>query len=164
VLARRTTLEQQEIHGPGESRPWSQGKAKDEAMKKVLLAPAVLAVGIACAPLAQADVPGLGPFVGQWVAPGESLTVNADGSGTETYDGGSVNFQIGGVQPPPPQPDYTAYGNITSGGYVERGSYVAITLVDDGQGVLLSVANGDSGLPFCKIVDGSKVNSADCGA
>jgi hypothetical protein len=141
-----------------------RSSSRKGAMKNVLVVPAVLAVGIGCAPLAQADVPGLGPFVGQWGAHGESLTVNADGSGSETYNGGSVNFQISGVQPPPPQPDHTAYGNITSGGNAERGSYVTITLVDSGQGVLLSVANGDNGFPFCKIVNGSKVNSADCGA
>jgi len=75
-----------------------------------------------------------------------------------------VNFQISGVQPPPPQPDHTAYGAITSGGKAPVGSYVTITLVDSGQGALLSVANGDNGFPFCKIVNGSKVNSADCGA
>jgi hypothetical protein len=55
-------------------------------------------------------------------------------------------------------------GNITSGGKAEHGSYVTITLVDGGRGVLLSVANGDNGFPFCKIVNGGKVNSADCGA
>jgi hypothetical protein len=133
-------------------------------MQKLLVVPAVLAVSIACAPQAQADVPGLGPFVGQWGAHGESLTVNADGSGSETYNGGSVNFQISGVQPPPPQPDHTAYGNITSGGNADRGSYVTITLVDSGQGALLSVANGDTNFPFCKRVNGNYVNSADCGA
>lgn len=133
-------------------------------MTKVLVASAVLAVGIAWAPLAQADVPGLGPFVGQWGAHGESLTVNSDGSGSESYNGGSVNFQISGVQPPPPQPDHTAYGNITSGGHAERGSYVTLTLVDGGNGLLLSVANGDNGFPFCKRVNGDYVNSADCGA
>ena len=130
-------------------------------MKRVL---AVLAAGIACAPMAQADVPGLGPFVGQWGAHGESLTINSDGSGSETYNGGSVNFQISGVQPPPPQPDHTAYGNITGGGHAERGSFVTLTLVDGGNGLLLSVANGDNNFPFCKRVNGSYVNSADCGA
>lgn len=132
-------------------------------MNMMPLLPTAIAIGVACAPLAQADVPGLGPFVGQWVAHGESLIVNADGSGSETYNGGSVNFQISGVQPPPPQPDHTAYGSITSGGNAERGSYVTITLVDGGQGILLSVANGDTGFPFCKVVNGNKLNSADCG-
>jgi hypothetical protein len=101
---------------------------------------------------------------GQWGAHGESLIVNSDGSGSETYSGGSVNFQISGVQPPPPQPDHTAYGNITSGGKAEAGSYVTLTLVDGGNGLLLSVANGDNNFPFCKRVNGSYVNSADCGA
>jgi hypothetical protein len=121
-------------------------------------------VGIAYAPLGQADVPGLGPFVGQWGAHGESLTVNADGTGSEIYNGGSVNFRISGVQPPPPQPDHTAYGNITSGGKAAVGSYVTMTLVDGGQGLLLSVANGDTNFPFCKRVNGDYANSADCGA
>jgi hypothetical protein len=75
-----------------------------------------------------------------------------------------VNFRISGVQPPPPQPDHTAYGNITSGGNAPPGTYVTITLVDGGNGVLLSVAGGDNGFPFCTIVNGSKVNSDDCGA
>lgn len=124
----------------------------------------LLAAALILAPTAAADVPGLDPFVGEWGAHGEHLTVNPDGSGTETYNGGSVNFQITNVQPPPPQPDYTAYGFITSGGQAEPGSYVTITLVDGGQGVLLSVANGDNNFPFCKIVNGTYLNSADCGA
>lgn len=126
--------------------------------------PAVIAASIACAPIAGADVPGLGPFVGHWGAHGEGLTINPDGTGTETYRGGSVNFQINNVQPPPPQPDHTAYGHITSGGNAQPGSYVAITLVDGGQGALLTVANGDTGFPFCKIINGNYLNSADCGA
>jgi hypothetical protein len=150
-------------------------------MRKALVIPAVLAAGIACAPLAQAD-PGQaglsqpfsvagGPFVGQWGAHGESMTINADGTGSETYGkgpqgmgGGSVNFRLGSVQGPPSQPDTTAYGNITSGGNAPPGSYATVTLVDGGHGVTLSIANGDNGFPFCKIVNGSKANNADCGA
>ena len=109
-------------------------------------------------------MPGIGPFVGEWQAHGERMTINADGTGTEVYNGGTVNFQITGVQPPPPQPDHTAYGHITSGGKAQPGSYVTITLVDGGQGALLSVAGGDSGFPFCKVVNGSYANGADCGA
>jgi hypothetical protein len=137
-------------------------------VKKIITAAAIafvpLAGGLILTPTAAADVPGLGPFIGQWGAHGERLTVNADGSGSETYSGGSVNFQISNVQPPPPQPDHTAYGHITSGGKAEVGSYVTITLVDGGQGALLSVANGDNQFPFCKMVNGSYLNSADCGA
>ncbi len=105
-----------------------------------------------------------GPFVGQWGAHGESMTINADGTGSETYRGGSVNFRLGSVQGPPSQPDTTAYGNITSGGNAPPGSYATVTLVDGARGVTLSIANGDNGFPFCKIVNGSKVNPDDCGA
>jgi hypothetical protein len=122
------------------------------------------------------------PFVGTWQAHEESLVVNADGTGVETYPDrsscpnapmagcgqtGTVNFQLSEVQGPPPiglQPDTTAYGNIVSGGNAEPGSYVTITLADGGKGVALWVANGDQGFPFCKMVNGNKVNSADCGA
>ena len=128
------------------------------------LVPLAVAAGIACAPMAPADIPGLGPFVGEWGARGERLTVNADGTGAETYRGGSMNFRLSGVQPPPAQPDHTAYGNITSGGNAPTGSYVTITLVDGGQGALLSVAGADNSFPFCKMVNGTYVNSADCGA
>jgi hypothetical protein len=131
---------------------------------KTALFTAGVAFVLPLAPIAHADVPGLGPFIGEWGAHGERLVVNADGTGTETYRGGSVNFRISGVQPPPPQPDHTAYGNITSGGNAPVGSYVTITLVDGDRGVLLSVAGGDNGFPFCKVVNGGYANSADCGA
>lgn len=122
------------------------------------------------------------PFVGTWQAHEEHLVVNADGTGVETYPDrsscpnapmagcgqtGTVNFTLGEVQGPPPigmQPDTTAYGSVTSGGNAERGSYVTLTLADGGKGVLLSVAKGDQEFPFCKIVGGNKLNSADCGA
>ncbi len=58
----------------------------------------------------------------------------------------------------------TAEGIISSGGRAPHGSYVSVQLVDGGRGLLLYVANGDQGFPFCEIVNGSKVNSADCGA
>jgi hypothetical protein len=146
-------------------------------MKKIALSASVLAVvgiaaaGIESAPLAQAD-PGGGqaslsqpfsqagaPFVGQWGAHKEGVVVNSDGSGTETYSGGTMTFKLSSVQQP-----QTAYGNVVSGGRAEPGSYVTMQLVDGGNGLLLSVANGDNNFPFCKIVNGSKVNSADCGA
>jgi hypothetical protein len=100
-----------------------------------------------------------GPYIGQWGAHGESLTVDSDGTGSETYSGGTVNFKLGSVQGPPP----AAYGYVT-GGVKEVGSYVTLTLVDGGQGLLLSVGGGDQNFPFCKIVNGNKVNSYDCGA
>jgi hypothetical protein len=128
-------------------------------MKQVLIpAPASAAVFLA-APAA-ADVAGLGPYVGQWGAHGESLTVNSDGSGSETFNGGSVNFRISDVR------DNTAYGSITgaSSSRSPVGGNVALQLADGGRGLLLTIAGGDTGFPFCKKVNGSYVNSADCGA
>jgi hypothetical protein len=49
-------------------------------------------------------------------------------------------------------------------GIMPVGSYVTMQLVDGGNGMLFSMGGGDQGFPFCKIVDGSKANSADCGA
>lgn len=125
-------------------------------------------VSAAPAPLAQSD-PGQadlgapfsvagGPFVGVWGAHGEGLTINADGSAVETTRSGTVNFRFNYVQGPPSQPDTTAYGNLPDGGYATA------TLVDDGRGLTLSVANGDNNFPFCKMVDGAYLNSANCGA
>ena len=136
---------------------------------KIAVMGAVLTAGIVCAPLA-AGQPGLsqpfsvagGPYVGEWGAHGEHLSVNSDGTGTETSRYGTVNFRMSTVQSQG-QPN-TAYGNITGGGRAEPGSYVTMQLVDGGNGLLLSIANGDNNFPFCKIVNGSKVNSADCGA
>jgi hypothetical protein len=133
----------------------------------------VLAAGFLSIPVAHADpndqaslgqsfADAGGLYVGQWGAHGEHLTVNADGTGSETYNGGSVNFRMNEVQFKG-QPN-TAYGNIVSGGHAERGSSVTMQIVDNGQGLLLTVANGDTNFPFCKIVNGGYVNSADCGA
>ncbi len=143
------------------------------AARKALAANAAWMLGtglasVTLAPLAHSDpeqadlgqpfsVAG-GPFVGQWGAHGEGLTINADGSAVETTGSGTVNFRFTFVQGPPSQPETTAYGNLPDGGYATA------TLVDGGHGLTLSVAGGDNGFPFCKIVDGSYVNSADCGA
>jgi hypothetical protein len=105
-----------------------------------------------------------GPFIGQWGAHGEGLTINADGTAVETYRGGSANIRFNAVQGPPSQPDTTAYGVITGGGMAEPGSYATATLVDSGRGLTLSVANGDNECPFCKMINDTKANSADCGA
>lgn len=134
--------------------------------------PVVVAAGIACAPLAQAD-PGQaglskpfsaagGPFIGQWGAHGETVTVNADGSGVETARLGTMNFKLGSVQTSTTPWD-TAYGNVTSG-FLEPGAFVTLQLVDGGHGMTFSAGGGDNGFPFCKIVNGSKMNSYDCGA
>jgi hypothetical protein len=49
-------------------------------------------------------------------------------------------------------------------GIMPVGSYVTMQLVDRGNGMLFSMGGGDQGFPFCKVVGGSYVNSADCGA
>jgi hypothetical protein len=91
---------------------------------KIAVLPALLAAGIAGAPLAQAD-PGPaglsqpfsvagGPYVGECGAHGEHLSVSSDGTGTETSRYGTVNFRMSTVQSQG-QPN-TAYGNVTGGG------------------------------------------------
>lgn len=125
-------------------------------------------VVVALAPMAESDqgqaaladpfsVAG-GPFVGEWYAHGERLTINADGNAVETTASGRMYFRFVFVQGPPSQPDTTAYGSRPDGGYATA------TLVDGGRGLTLSVAGGDDGFPFCKIVDGRKLNPANCGA
>lgn len=72
-----------------------------------------------------------------------------------------MNFTLGSVQGPPTWD--TAYGNVT-GGVLQRGAFVTLQLVDGGNGMDFSAGGGDSNFPFCKIVNGSRVNNADCGA
>jgi hypothetical protein len=103
-----------------------------------------------------------GPYVGRWGAHGEKMKVNADGTGLWSNSERSMNFRMSEVQAVG-QPN-TAYGNITSGGFAEPGSYVTMQIVDGGRGLLVSVANGDQQFPFCKWVNGSYLNSSDCGA
>ena len=90
------------------------------------------------------------------------MIVHADGTGLWSNSVGPMNFRMSEVQAVG-QPN-TAYGNIVSGGNAEPGSYVTMQIVDGGRGLLLSVANGDNNFPLCKWVDGSYLNSADCGA
>ena len=73
-----------------------------------------------------------------------------------------MNFKLGSVQTST-NPWDTAYGNVVSG-VLERGAFVTLQLVDGGNGMLFSAGGGDNGFPFCKIVNGGKANSADCGA
>ena len=143
-------------------------------MNKSVAMPAVLAAGIACTPVVQADpcntqaclqksfAEAGGPFIGQWGAHGEGVTVNADGSGVETTRRGTLNFQLNSVQTSTTPWD-TAYGGVVSG-FLQRGAFVTIQLVDGGNGMNFSAGGGDTNFPFCKIVNNSKVNSADCGA
>ena len=135
--------------------------------------PAVLAAGIACAPVVQADpcnnqaclsqpwsVAG-GPYTGEWQAHKEHVSISPDGTGTEVSNYGTVHFKMGSVSTDQP---ITAFGNVVSGGSMPVGSYVTMQLVDGGNGMLFSMGGGDQGFPFCKIVNGDKANSADCGA
>ena len=54
------------------------------------------------------------------------------------------------------------FGNVTGG--ARQAGYVTMQLVDSGNGMLFSMGGGDQNFPFCKLVGGSTVNSADCGA
>jgi hypothetical protein len=103
-----------------------------------------------------------GPFIGHWGAHGESVTVDGDGSGVEIASRGTLNFRLSTVQTST-SPWDTAYGNVTRG-FLERGAFVTMQLVDGGQGMAFSAGGGDSNFPYCKYVGGSPVNSADCGA
>jgi hypothetical protein len=133
-----------------------------------------VAAGIACAPVAQADpcttqaclqksfADAGGPYIGSGGAHKEGVTVGSDGSGTEISDYGTVTFKMNSVSTDQP---ITAYGGVVNGGgRISTGAYVTMQLVDGGNGMLFSMGGGDQGFPFCRIVNGSKVNSADCGA
>jgi hypothetical protein len=131
---------------------------------------AVLAAATICRP-AQADPnqanlekpfsEAAAPFVGSWQAHGESLRINPDGTGTEVYSGGTVHIKMTFVSTSDPN---HADGNIVSGGNAEPGSWVTMDLFDNGNGVKLSMSQGDQQFPFCKMISGRKINSADCGA
>ena len=142
-------------------------------MKKLLMTATATCVAIAVACPVQADPGGQaglsrpfaqagGPFIGQWGAHGEGVTVNPDGSGVETSGMGTMNFTLDAVQTST-NPWDTAYGNVT-GGSLQKGAFVTLQLVDGGQGMKFSAGGGDGGFPFCKIVNGNRLNSADCGA
>ncbi len=102
------------------------------------------------------------PFVGDWGAHKERVTVSSDGTGVETSSSGTMNFKLGSVMTST-NPWDTAYGNVVSGS-LERGAFVTLQLVDGGKGMNFSAGGGDTNFPFCKYVGGSPVNSADCGA
>lgn len=139
-----------------------------------IAASAFAATALFTAPLAHADpcntqaclqksfAEAGGPFIGSWGAHGEGVTVNADGSGVETSRRGTLNFQLNSVQTSTTPWD-TAYGGVVSG-FLQPGAFVTIQLVDGGNGMAFSAGGGDTNFPFCKIVNGGKVNSADCGA
>jgi hypothetical protein len=140
-------------------------------MRKRLICGVVAVISVACPPAALAEPcnnqaclqtpfsQSGGPYVGEWSAHGEHVVVNADGSGTETSNYGTVNFRMTFVSTSEP----TASGNVT-GGAKQSSAYVNMQLVDHGNGMLFSMGGGDQNFPFCKLVGGSAVNSADCGA
>lgn len=143
-------------------------------MKALVTGVAAVAATI-IGPLAQAD-PGGGqeslsqpfsqagaPFVGQWSAHKDGVVVHPDGTGSETSSVGTMTFKLDAVQTNK-NPWDTAYGSVVSSSKAETGSYVTMQLVDGGNGLLFSWANGDEGFPFCKVANGSYLNSADCGA
>jgi hypothetical protein len=103
-------------------------------------------------------------FAGNWGAHKETVVINTDGTGTETADRGVLHFKLPFVQQDPHGVWGTyALGNVTDG-FLERGAYVSVQLVDGGNGMQFSAGGGDQNFPFCKMVGGSAVNSYDCGA
>ncbi len=126
-------------------------------MNKAVAIPAVLAAGIACAPLAQADVAGIAPFVGGWGG-GHSggLTIQSDGTGRWTYSDrrtcpnaplagcgvtGVTDFTLTSVVNGTATGTVTASTDPTDGAAV--GSPVSIVLGSaHGTGVVLNVSMG----------------------
>jgi len=133
------------------------------ALAAITLTPVAHADGGNQAALSRPFAEAGSPFVGQWAAHGENVTVNADGTGFETAQRGQLNFKMTGVQTSTTPWD-TAYGNVVSG-VLERGAFVTIQLVDGGKGMDFSAGGGDSGFPFCKKgANGAALNRFDCGA
>lgn len=144
-------------------------------MRKLLITAVVAALAaITFVPVVHADPGGQaglsrpfsaagGPFIGDWGAHKERVTVNADGSGVETAGRGTLYFTLGSVQTSA-NPWDTAYGNVTSG-FLERGAFVTLQLQDGGNGMAFSTGGGDTMFPFCKVgAGGNYLNSYDCGA
>jgi hypothetical protein len=150
-------------------------------MNKIALAGLGI-VALAFAAPAYADVAGIGPFVGNWKAHWEDLTVNADGTGEETYEDtsscpdaplsgcgvqGVVSFRIARVS------GSKASGSITGASNPQTpvGARVRLKLVNTGpapgQGLQLDVGGQgfDNPTGFCKLdSSGNKVNDYYCGA
>jgi hypothetical protein len=104
------------------------------------------------------------PFVGSWRAHGEAVTIEPNGDGTELAGRGQLIFKLGVVmQTDTGGPWLNAQGHVVSG-FLERGAYVSVLLVDNGKGMQFSAGGGDQSFPFCRIVNGDSVNRADCGA
>jgi hypothetical protein len=103
------------------------------------------------------------PFTGVWRGHGELVTIEPDGTGTEKAARGQLNFMMGAVQQGPGGGWTQADGHVVSG-FLERGAFINMQLVDSGKGVLFSAGGGDNGFPMCRMVGGAAVNPADCGA
>ena len=118
----------------------------------------------AFAPPSPTEIPRLTPFVGTWHAHEESLDIQSDGHGRETYNDrstcpdapmsgcgiqGSTEFILTSVS------GDTAIGTITAATDSKQpiGGPVSVRLVRSGQGVDLSIAGGDQGFPFCNSND-----------
>jgi hypothetical protein len=132
---------------------------------RAIVVPAALAAGIACAPLAQADVAGIAPFVGEWGG-GHSggLNIQSDGTGRWTYSDtrtcpnaplagcgvtGTTDFTLTSVANGTATGTVTASTDPTDGAAV--GSPVSITLGSaHGTGTVLAVTMGQMrGWNFC---------------
>lgn len=117
----------------------------------------------------------LGRFVGSWHAHEESLTIQSDGHGRETYSDrstcpdapmagcgvtGTVDFLLTQVS------GDTATGTITASSNPKSptGGPVSIKLVGGGQGLELTIAGGDQGFPFCNANASGPARNYYCGA
>jgi hypothetical protein len=137
---------------------------------------AVLATAaVVFAPSVSADVPGVAAFAGSWHAHEESLDIQPNGNGRETYpdrstcpdapaagcgQSATTDFMLTFVS------GDTATGIITASSDPKRpvGGPVAIKLVGGGQGLELTIAGGDRGFPFCNANDDDAARHYYCGA
>jgi hypothetical protein len=143
-------------------------------MNKIPLAGLAIAA-LVFAPSAAADVAGMAPFVGHWHAHEESLVINGDGHGQESYSDrsscpnapmsgcgitGSTNFVLTSVS------GDTATGTITAASNPKEpvGGPVTLQLVGGGQGLELTIAGGDQGFPFCNSNGSDWAQHYYCGA
>ena len=145
-------------------------------MRTITLAAAVAVVAaLIFAPSATADVPGIAQFAGSWHAHEEGLNIQPNGHGRETYNdrstcpnapmsgcgvAGTIDFTLTSVS------GDTATGTIIAASNPKQpiGGPVTIELVGGGQGLLLSIAGGDQGFPFCNSNDNDAARHYYCGA
>jgi hypothetical protein len=141
-------------------------------MNRIIVTAGIVSAALAFAPAAGADVAGISPFVGQWHAHEEGLTIDASGHGRETYADrstcpnapmsgcgitGTVDFMLSSVS------GDTATGAITGASNPKEpiGGPVKVQLEGGGQGLNLWVAGGDQGFGFC---NSNSPGSGLCGA